>query len=103
MYALYIKAEYGEFPSHLIFNMFRANDVVTIDFDEKNLEKAVEWFKNTIEKIKKDDKFDDKIVILWKKKGKKLKDFKKDDFFCNNLCGVRSYCNRSKFYKKDRE
>ena len=83
--------------------MFRANDVVTIDFDEKNLEKAVEWFKTTIEKIKKDDKFDDRIVILWKKKGKKLKDFKKDDFFCNNLCGVRSYCNRSKFYKKDRE
>ena len=103
LYALYIKAEYGEFPSHLIFNMFRANDVVIIDFDEKNLEKAVFWFKNTIENIKKDNKFDDKITVLWKKKGKKLKDFKKDDFFCNELCGVRSYCNRSRCYKKNRE
>ena len=83
--------------------MFRANDVVTIDFDEKNLEKAVFRFKNTIEKIKKDDKFDDKIVISRRKKGLPMKGFKKDDFFCNNLCGVKSYCNRSIFYKKNRE
>ena len=81
--------------------MFRANDVVTIDFDEKNLENAVFWFKNTIENIKKDDKFLDKITILWKKKGKKLKDFKKDDYFCNHLCGVRRYCLRSRDYKRD--
>ena len=103
LYALYIKAEYGEFPSHLIFNMFRANDVVTIDFDEKKLEKAVFWFKNTIENIKKDNKFDDKITILFRQKKKPLKEFKKDDFFCNELCGVRSYCNRSRCYKKNRE
>ena len=103
LYALYIKAEYGEFPSHLIFNMFRANDVVTIDFDEKNLEKAVFWFKNTIENIKKDNKFDDKITILFRQKKKPLKEFKKDDFFCNELCSVRSYCNRSRCYKKNRE
>ena len=103
LYALYIKAEYGEFPSHLIFNMFRANDVVTIEFDEKNLGKAVEWFVTTIEKIKKDDKFLDKIAIEYKKKGKPLKEYKKDDFFCSNLCSVRSWCNRSRCYKKNRE
>ena len=103
MYALYIKKKYGEFPSHLIFNMFRADDVVTIEFDEQALEKAVDWFTKTIENIKKDDKFDDKITVLFRQKKKPLKDFKKDDFFCNNLCGVRSYCNRSKFYKKNRE
>ena len=103
LYALYIKAEYGEFPSHLIFNMFRANDVVTIEFDHDALENAVEWFKTTIEKIKKDNKFEDKIAIEYKKKGKPLKQYKKDDFFCSNLCSVRSWCNRSKFYKKNRE
>jgi hypothetical protein len=100
LYALYTKAEYGEFPSHLIFNMFRANDVITIDFDEKTLEKAVEWFKNTIENIKKDDKFLDKITILFRQKKKPLKEFKKDDYFCNHLCGVRRYCSRSRDYKK---
>ena len=47
--------------------------------------------------------FANEITILWKKKGKKLKDFKKDDYFCNHLCGVRSYCNRSRSYKKNRE
>jgi hypothetical protein len=81
--------------------MFRANDVVTIDFDEKNLEKAVFWFKNTIENIKKDDKFLDKIAIEYKKKGKPLKEFKKDSFFCNELCSVRSRCIRSRRYKKE--
>ena len=84
LYALYIKAEYGEFPSHLIFNMFRANDVVTIEFDRNALENAVFWFKNTIENIKKDNKFEDKITVLFRTKKKPLKDFKKDDFFCNN-------------------
>ena len=100
LYALYIKDTYGEFPSHLIFNMFRADDVVIIEFDEKELKKAVEWLKNAIENIKKDDKFLDKITVLWKKKGKKLKDFKKDDYFCNHLCGVRRYCLRSRDYKR---
>ena len=47
--------------------------------------------------------FANEITILWKAKGKKLKDFKKDDFFCNELCSVRSYCNRSRCYKKNRE
>lgn len=103
LYAIYIKAEYGEFPSHLIFNMFRANDVVTIDFDKESLENAVKWFVTTIEKIKKDDKFLDKIAIEYKKKGKPLKEYKKDNFFCSNLCSVRSYCNRSRCYKKNRE
>ena len=100
LYALYIKDEYGEFPSHLIFNMFRANDVVTIEFDEKNLEKAVEWFRDTIKKIKNDNKFEDKIAIEYKKKGKSLKQYKKDSFFCNFLCGTRRYCLRSRDYKR---
>ena len=101
LYALYIKKKYGEFPSHLIFNMFRADDVVTIEFDEQALERAVDWFKNTIEKIKKDDKFDDKIVISRRKKGLPMKGFKKDDFFCNFLCGTRRFCLRSKDYKRE--
>jgi hypothetical protein len=45
--------------------------------------------------------FANEITILWKKKGKKLKDFKKDDYFCNHLCGVRRYCLRSRDYKRD--
>ncbi len=99
LYSLYIKQKYGEYPSRLIFNMFRANDVVIIEFNEKSLQEAVDWFVNTIESIQRDDKFADKISLSFKKQGKKLKDFKKGDFFCNYLCGVREHCNRSKFYK----
>lgn len=100
LYSIYIKKEYGVYPSHLIFNMFRANDVVTIEFDKNMLQEAIDWFVNTTDSIKNDDKFTDKIAVSYKKSGKKLKDFKRDDFFCNELCGVRKYCNRSRCYKK---
>ena len=100
LYSLYVKEEFGEYPSHLIFNMFRANDVVTIPFDEKSLLNTVEWFSDTLNNIKSSTNFDDKITILFKQKNKPLKSFKKNDFFCNYLCSVRSYCNRSKDYKK---
>lgn len=94
LYALYIKETYGEYPSHLIFNMFRSNEIVVIDFDKDSIENAVDWFAGTIEKIKKDNKFHDKIMILFKKNKRPMKEYKKDDFFCSHLCSVRNYCNR---------
>lgn len=96
LYSLYIKEEYDEYPSFMIFNMFRANEVVEIKFSKKALNEAVKWFTDTIEKIKKDTTFKDKIAIEYRKKGKSLKEYKKSDFFCNHLCGVRRYCPRCK-------
>lgn len=101
LYSLYIEERYGEYPSHLIFNMFRANDVVIIDFDEKSLEKSVEWFKNTIKNIKNDGIFLDKIIVSRKAKNLPMRGFKKSDFFCNSLCGVRHFCSRSRDYKRE--
>ena len=98
LYSIFIKDKYGKYPSKLFFNMFRAENTVIIPFDEEELNRTVYWLKDTVESIKKDEKFDDKITILFRKKKKPLKDFKKDDFYCNELCSVRSYCPRSKWF-----
>lgn len=101
LYSLHIKEAFGEYPSQLIFNMFRANDVVKIRFNEKELDEAVKWFTNTIKTIKKEASFKDKIAIEYRKKGKPLKNYKKNDFFCCHLCSVRNCCLRSKDYKRE--
>ena len=100
LYSIYIYEKYHEYPKMLVFNMFRAGEKATVDFDLNDYEAAKKWFVETIEKILKDEKFTDKITIQYKKSGKKLKDYKNDDFFCNNLCGTRHGCLRSKDYIK---
>lgn len=100
LYSLYIKETYGEYPSQLIFNMFRANQIVTIEFEETDIKEAVKWFTDTIQEIKKDRKFQDVIAAKYRLKKKSLREFKKDDFFCNELCSCRSYCKRSRDYVK---
>ena len=96
LYSLYIEKEFNEFPSHLIFNMFRADDTVTIEFNEQDFNDSIQWFTQTITKIKNDNTFTDKIGLQYAQKGKPLGEFKKDDFFCNHLCGVREHCCWSK-------
>lgn len=98
LYSLYIKNEFKAFPSHLIFNMFRSDEIIVIDFNEDDLKQAVQWVTDTIDKIKKDASFTDKITLQYEKKNKSLDEFKNDDYFCNNLCGARKYCLRSNSY-----
>lgn len=95
LYSSYIKDKYGEFPKELIFNMFRAQDTVVEKFNERDYDKAIQWFLSTIEKIYHDKKFVDKIAFEYKNKKKKLSEYKRNDYFCNELCGVRTHCKRS--------
>lgn len=102
LYSLYVRDKYGVWPKELRFNMFRAGEEVIIPFLERDLNKAVEWFTKTIEAIcsyDSDENFPDKIAIEYEAKKKDIKKFKRDDFFCNELCGVREHCERSKCYK----
>lgn len=100
LYSIYIYETYGEYPKALTFNMFRAGEENSIVFDLNDYELAKQWFVSTIEKILTDEKFLDKIAIQYKKTGKKLKDYKREDFFCGNLCSTRCSCLRSKDYVK---
>ena len=98
LYAGYVKEKYGKFPKELTFNMFRANEIVTEPFNETDYEAAVDWFVSTIDKIYETTAFLDKIAISYYEKMKDLSDFKRDDFFCNNLCDSRKSCERSKYF-----
>lgn len=95
LYSLFVKEKYGKYPAELVFNMFRADEIVRIKFDEKELKESVDWFTSTVAKIYSDTQFLDKVKLKFAQKDLKLTSFKKDDFFCNYLCGVRKYCNRA--------
>ena len=96
IYSKYIYETYGEYPIGLIFNMFRKGDIVREPFDLNEYNKALNWAKSTIDVLYEDKDFKDKIVLSYLAKKKDIKEFKKDDFFCNALCSVRKSCPRAK-------
>lgn len=100
LYSIYIEEKYGKPPIKLVFNMFRKGEIVETSFDKSKQIDAVEWFVNTISLIVNDQKFIDKISKNYEENEKDISEFKKDDFFCNQLCGVRKHCERSKSYKQ---
>lgn len=82
LYSIWIKQKYGEYPSQLIFNMFRGGKKVVHNFVEDELRAAVNWFTSTIDSIYEDTEF---VACP-------------DEFFCNFLCGVRHHCSYSEDY-----
>lgn len=101
LYSLAVKEKFGTYPSKLVFNMFRAGQIVEIDFSESDLQEAIDWFTETVGQIFLETSWQDKIATEYKNKDLKLAAFKKQDFFCNELCSMRKYCQRSKDFKKD--
>ncbi len=96
LYSLYVKEKYGKYPSQLVFNMFRVGKIVKIPFNQKDLDEAVQWFVDTVSDIYMDLDFFDKIYLEYQNTGKDIAKFNQQDFFCNTLCSVREYCERSK-------
>jgi transcription initiation factor IIE alpha subunit len=82
LYALPIFEENKEYPKKLMFNFFRDGVMYEIDFNESDLEDTKNWVADTIETIRKDEKFEPK----------------KTDYFCDNVCGVRYECPNSNVY-----
>ena len=101
LYSLAVKEKFGTYPSKLVFNMFRAGQIVEIGFSESDLQEAIDWFTETVGQIFLETSWQDKIATEYKNKDLKLTAFKKQDFFCNELCSMRKYCQRSKDFKKD--
>lgn len=90
---LYSKAvieEYGVEPVMLMWNHFKDQKYVRVEFNRKDYEAAIEWFLSMIKQIEKD------ILFMPKK----------DFFYCANLCNFRNTCEyreRKKFvYRRKR-
>lgn len=95
LYSQYVYERYGQYPKLLVFNMFRAGTVVTEEFRKEAFDSAVRWLNDTIDSIYRDVEFSDKICLECMRKRTAEDDFKHSDFFCNELCSVRSHCERS--------
>ena len=78
LYSLYVKQKYGRYPDVLRFLMFRKNTLIDIPFNEKDLESAVTWARDTVKEIRE----------CW--------DFSPscDEFFSQNLCNHRHNCKQ---------
>ena len=76
LYALHVKEKYGRYPDILRFTMMRKQQAIDIPFNEKDLEEAVAWAKDTVCAIRG----------CW--------DYSPspEEFFCNNLCNYRECC-----------
>lgn len=96
LYSKYIYETYGKFPVELKFNMFRAGEVVSIPFDEKEYIKALHWAETTIDEIFEETDWIDMITTKCVAQDKDPNDRKYPDFFCSELCSVRSGCEMSK-------
>lgn len=74
LYSIAIKNEYGVFPKLLQWNLFKDRNWMSIDFNEDDYNKAIQWAEDTILQIEKEE--------LWLPKS--------DYFYCHNLCSFRN-------------
>ena len=100
LYSIYIQNKYKKDPSKLVFNLFRKDELIEIPFNKSKQKEAIDWVLQTIAKISRDRNFEDKIFLNYQRKNKDISKFKKNDFFCNELCSMKRYCERSKYYKQ---
>lgn len=73
LYAHYVYQKYGKFPKKLIFNMFRKQFLLEIDFNEIDYLEALDWAKKTVVDIRNEEDYEPEF----------------DDFYCDNLCDFR--------------
>jgi hypothetical protein len=76
IYAKYIHDKFGEYPSNLIFNLYRILLIDEHKFDYEKYQETCEWCKSTIETIYKDNEFESRPSKYW----------------CENICSVRNLC-----------
>lgn len=76
LYSIAIYDEYGIYPKQLHINAFKEGKIYTIDFDVKEVDKVKKWVLDTIELLKKEEKFLPKS----------------ESFFCSFICSYRQMC-----------
>lgn len=76
VYSLGIKKEYGVYPRKIVWNHFKDNKVLEIDFSIEEFKDTMKWCEAKIREIKKDELFNPNTEY----------------FFCNVLCNFRKSC-----------
>lgn len=76
LYCYAVKELFGEYPTLITWNHFKDGKLATIEFDKEDYDNSIGWFVETIDKIKKEKKFDPN----------------QEFFYCSNLCDYRNSC-----------
>jgi ATP-dependent exoDNAse (exonuclease V) beta subunit len=76
LYAKAVHDKYGVFPKYLMWNHFKEQKIVVVEFDKEEYDAAMKWYIDKIHEIENDEDF----VA------------KNDFFFCRNLCEFRDSC-----------
>ena len=81
LYCHAVKELFGEFPKQFSWNHFKdGGRLCTIPFDEKEYNKSLEWFKDTIIQAENERDFEPTQSF----------------FYCGNLCNFRNSCEYRK-------
>lgn len=82
LYAHAFNQLYGEFPKALAWNHFKCGGkIASIPFNESEYNESLDWFRDRIKKIEKEESFEPSM----------------DYFYCKNLCNFRNSCDYVKF------
>lgn len=76
LYSMYVKREYGKYPTYIAWNHFADGGIVILPFDLAELNAAKDWLVSTIHAIEREEEFD----------------CTQDYFYCHNLCDFRNSC-----------
>jgi hypothetical protein len=81
LYAESCKQHYGKYPKEMYFYLYREKLPIKIEWKQEGADEAIEWMCGVIEKVKNATSFPPKPQA---------------DFFCFNVCGVKSCVYKTK-------
>lgn len=76
IYAMFVHQKWGQYPSKIVFNMFREGYIVEEAFDQAKLEETEQWIEDLIGEIHAEELF---LPMP-------------NQYFCQFLCDVSKYC-----------
>lgn len=86
LYSLFASHKYKQPVKEVWFNQFRIGTITKFDLTDSIIEEALDWAVDTIERIEEEN--------WWLPNTS-------SEFFCNNLCNFRFYCQYSKLYEQE--
>lgn len=103
LYAYWVYLHYGERCKELIFDMFRAGNMVRIPYRQEDQDAAIEWFLDTIRQIYQDEAFESAplqtlAAMNAAAPGSRQQRYfesqlKSAQWFCHFLCSSRLECS----------
>lgn len=91
-YSYPFKEEYGRYPDELIFNHYKTNKIIVIEFNLNDYKKSIDWLMKKIDFIKNQNEFPARCELV---------EDKASDWYATKLCNYRFICPHSSLCNKE--